>query len=108
MRRNSVIYLLPTEITQDEVGNEKETFGQPKKRLAEKKSVRQSEFYQAATSDFKPEIVFTIWVHEYKGEAFLMFNNQTYHIIRTFEKSFRELELVCEVKMDGNAYIGDF
>lgn len=108
MRRDSVIYLLPTEITQDDVGNEKVVFGAPRKRLAERKSVRQSEFYQAATTDFKPEIVFIIWVHEYKGEAFLWFKNQTYHIIRTFEKNFRELELVCEVRMDGNSYIGDF
>lgn len=107
MRRDSVIYFLPTKIVQDSIGNEKEEFGEPRKILAEKNSVRQSEFYQAATSDFKPEIVFKVWTHEYKGEKFLSYKNQIYIIIRTFEKSFRELELVCEVRIDGNAYIGN-
>ncbi|MEY9980074.1 phage head closure protein [Lysinibacillus sp. RC79] len=100
MRRNRVIYLIPTHIEKDSIGNKKEIFEEPRKKLAEKKSVRQSEFYQAATTDFKPEIIFKIWTHEYKGEKFLSYNNQTYHIIRTYEKSFRELELVCEVKIN--------
>lgn len=107
MRRNSVIFLIPAQINQDEIGNEEETFGEPRKILAEKKSVRQTEFYQAATTDFKPEIVFAIWVHEYKGEAYLRYKDQTYSIIRTFEKNFRELELVCEVKVGGDANNGD-
>ncbi len=100
MRRDSVIYLIPSHIEKDDIGNQKEVLGEPIKRLAEKKSVRQSEFYQAATTDFKPEVIFKIWTHEYKGEKFLSFKNQTYRIIRTFEKNFRELELVCEVKIN--------
>lgn len=99
MRRNSTIFLVPTQIEKDNIGNEIEIFGQPRKILADRKSVRQTEFYQAATTDFKPEMVFTVWPHEYEGEKYLRYQNQLFYIVRTFEKNFRELELVCEVKI---------
>lgn len=99
MRRNSTIFLVPTQIEKDSIGNQKEIFGEPRKILADRKSVRQTEFYQAATTDFKPEMVFTVWAHEYKAEKYLRYQNQLFSIIRTFEKDFRELELVCEVKI---------
>lgn len=102
MRRNSIIYLVPSIIDEDEIGNQKIVDGTPRKLLAEKKSVRQSEFYQAATTDYKPEIVFTIWPHEYNDEPNLIYNNKKYRIIRTYEKSFKDLELVCEVRIGGN------
>lgn len=102
MRRDKVIYLVPTNTDQDNIGNEIEVEGSPRLLLAEKNSVRQSEFYQAATTDFKPELVFTIWPHEYYGESILKYNGTKYRIIRTFEKSFKDLELVCEVRIGGD------
>lgn len=97
MRRDKVIFLFSKyHIGDNEIGDAIKTPEDPRRLLAEKNSVRQSEFYQAQANGFKPELVFTIWLHEYKDEAFLIFNEKSYKIIRTFEKNSKEIELVCE------------
>ena len=57
------------------------------KRLvfANKKSIRQSEFYQAQATGLKPELTFEIHLFEYADEPKLQYENKTYKIIRTFE-----------------------
>lgn len=57
-----------------------------------KKSVRQSEFYQAQASGLKPELV--VEVKEYNGEEHFKFDNKLYRIIRTYTKSGETIELV--------------
>lgn len=63
--------------------------------LANKKSVRQSEFYQAAASGMKPEIVFEVRAEEYAAQPQLCFEGTVYHIIRTFSRTGEKLELIC-------------
>lgn len=96
MRRDQVIYLIPTNLEKNTLGDVVPIPGEPRRLLAEKKSIRQSEFYQAAATDYKPELTFVIWPHEYKGESILEYKGKEYNIFRTFEKNFKELELVCE------------
>lgn len=104
MRRDSIVYLIPTTFTKNDMGDAVKLKGQPRKLLAEKKSIRQSEFYQAAGTDFKPELTFVIWPHEYQDESILKYKEKEYKIIRTFEKNIKELELICEgLVVDGKS-----
>lgn len=63
--------------------------------FANRKSVRSSEFYQAAAAGLKPEIVFEIRAVEYQDEPRLSYAGKVYQIIRTYSKDGELLELVC-------------
>lgn len=63
--------------------------------FANKKSIKQSEFYQAFTLGLKPECNFEIYSFEYGGERKLIYDGNPYNIIRTFEKG-DFIELICE------------
>lgn len=69
--------------------------GEPRDVLANKKSVRQSEFYQAAAVGLRPEIVFEVQSIEYTDEPKLKYEGTVYHIIRTFSKNGEKIELIC-------------
>lgn len=84
--------------------NEKDDFGDPvmqkhlsKMVFAEKKSIAQSEFYQAQTPGKKPEIKFIITDHlDYQGQEYLIHNETRYKILRTYQKTGSdELEITC-------------
>lgn len=62
---------------------------------ANRKSIRQSEFYQAMATGLKPEIMFEIRSVEYKGETKLEYAGKDYTIIRTYDKG-EIMELVCQ------------
>lgn len=64
--------------------------------MADKQSVRQSEFYQAAMAGLRPEIMFLIRSVEYQGEQQLEYDSRRYNIIRTYDKDGEFTELVCE------------
>lgn len=97
MRRDSTIYLIPDDKeTKNDMDDLITILGKPRKVLAAKKSIRQSEFYQAAANDYKPELTFVIWPHEFKGESILKYKGEDYNIIRTFESDMKNLELICE------------
>ena len=61
--------------------------------FANKKSVRQSEFYQAATVGLRPEMVFEIHSEDFEGEERVRYNGKEYVIIRVYEQSSGQLEL---------------
>lgn len=67
-----------------------------RKTYAAKKSIRQSEFYQANATGLRPELTFILWTREYKGEKYLKYGGKEYTIIRTFEPNSEEIELVCQ------------
>ncbi|MBD0381288.1 phage head closure protein [Paenibacillus sedimenti] len=94
MMWRDVIYLLTATKTKNGYGEEVE--GDPVRRevFANKKSVRQSEFYQALAVGMKPELVFEIQAIEYKGELKADFEGTVYHIIRTFSNNGETLELI--------------
>lgn len=68
---------------------EREVFGK-------KLSISQNEFYQSQAVGLKPELKFQIFIDEYENEQYLLFNNISYRIIRTYSKNGIDLELVCE------------
>ena len=68
---------------------------------ADRKSVRQSEFYQAAVAGMRPEFTFIIRTIDYAQEPSLKYNEKLYTIIRTFEQQSDFIELVCQGETAG-------
>lgn len=100
MAWDTSIYLLTFTKTINDIGDQVKT-PVPRKIFATKKSIRQSEFYQAQGTDLKPEIMFEIWLADYQDEHFLTYEKrpgdgqQQYTILRTFEPNNDRIELVC-------------
>jgi len=88
------IKLIAITVTENSMGDkiEKETETEV---FANKRSIRQSEFYQAAATGLRPEIMFEVWSEEYSNQPRLKYNNEPYTIIRTYEKG-EITELVCQ------------
>jgi SPP1 family predicted phage head-tail adaptor len=95
MRKDKLINLITTTKTIDDEGIPVET-DTLRETFAEEKSVRQSEFYQAAGAGLKPVKVFIVWSLEYQGEQKLSADNKVYRIIRTYCPNDKDTELVCE------------
>lgn len=52
--------------------------------FAKKKSVRQSEFFQAAALGFKPDLTLEIYDFEYDGQELCELSGERYRIYRTY------------------------
>ena len=94
-RWGDVIELVSLSTTTNDWGDtaETETF---KTVFANKKSIRQSEFYQAMTTDLRPELMFEIREVEYNKEKRLRHEGKIYYIRRTHSKQGEILELIAE------------
>ncbi|MFD1204015.1 phage head closure protein [Sporosarcina contaminans] len=80
---------------EDELGNQIPTVTR-REVLCKKKSVGRTEFYSAANSDMRPEIVLVVHTYEYQGERKVEFEGHQYSVLRTYSENFEELELTCE------------
>lgn len=90
-----VIKLISTTTTENELGDTIEVSTE-RQVFADKQSVRQSEFYQAAATGLRPELMFVVRTIEYNGETKLKYNGKEYSIIRTYDKDGELTELVCQ------------
>ena len=72
--------------------------------LCQVKSVSRQEFYAAAQSGLKPEIVFVVHAYEYNGERKVEFEGKKYSVVRTYRAGFEEMELVCEEVISNRGY----
>jgi len=107
---NDIIYLLSTQRTTNEVGDQIETMVKTM-RFAKLKSIGQSEFYQAQSTGLKPEIKFVLADYlDYEGQEEVIHNNFRYKVLRTFKPEDKnEIEIVCyggvrlEVVKDGDS-----
>ncbi|WP_097073797.1 phage head closure protein [Ureibacillus xyleni] len=95
-----VISLVNVTITKDDLLQEIEVKSN-REVFANKKSIAQSEFFNAGQTGIKPEYQFVIRVSDYDNEKELIYNNKTYLIYRTYEKG-ENIELYCEVRVGGN------
>lgn len=100
MMFSDVIDLIGTTTGENEI-SDPITIPTARQVFANKKSVRQSEFYQAAATGLKPEIMFEIRAIEYAGENQLRHESKTYTIMRTFSKNGEILELICSGLVNG-------
>lgn len=69
-----------------------------RKILCSENTVTRYEFYIASEQGLNPSLSLFIHPYEYNNEDELEYNGNRYSIIRTFQKDFENLELVCEVK----------
>lgn len=61
--------------------------------FAKQNSIGMAEFYQAAATDYRPEIKFTLAdYYDYNGETFAKYEGQLYRIMRTY-RAGQEIEL---------------
>ena len=95
-----VVKLISITYTENSIGDiiESKTV---KEVFANKKSIRQSEFYQAQASGLKPEIMFEIREIDYLDEKILSYESKEYNIIRTYSKDDELIELVCQGLVNG-------
>ena len=94
MMWRDVVQLVRLDYLNDEYGDQ-QYIRLPITVFANKKSVRQSEFYQALATGLKPEIMFEVRSLEYTGQENLIHNFKEYVIIRTYSKNDEITELVC-------------
>jgi hypothetical protein len=87
--------LIPVIPGRDSYGEDTRVDGVPRMVFVNRKSVRQSEFYQAFAAGMKPEIVYEIRTVEYQEEPKLRAEGIDYYIIRTFTKNGEITELIC-------------
>jgi len=90
-----VVDLITTVQTQNSLGEYVD--GTPSKRtvFANKKSIRQSEFYQAHAQGIRPEVMFEVRVIDYADETRLEYDSKVYYIVRTYSKNDEIVELIC-------------
>ena len=60
------------------------------------KSVSGVEFYNAANTGLKPEIIFVVDAFEYGDEKLVKFEGKEYKVIRSYQIGIEEIELTCE------------
>lgn len=94
-RWSETIKLVATTETTDELGDVVDTETK-RKVYANRKSVRQSEFYQAMANGMQPEIMFEVSVFDYDDEKKLIYNEKAYSVIRTYVTDSDRMEIVCE------------
>lgn len=93
-----VISLVSTIYVEDEIGQQipQQTL---REVFANKKSIRQSEFYQAANANLKPELMFEVRYFDFDEEQEIEYDGKRYSIIRTYSKNGEFIELICSKKV---------
>ena len=99
MRDKAIFFmdLVPSDCEKDEHGDPLLRQQVSEVVFAEQLSIQQSEFYQAQTSDKKPEIKFKITDYmDYQGQKYLIHEGIRYSILKTYQKpGSTELEITC-------------
>jgi len=96
-----VINLISVTTTVNDLGDavDTETSSQV---FANKKSIRQSEFYQAMANGLRPETMFQIRYSDYSEQGKISYNSETYDIIRVYTKNDEIIELICNRLVNTN------
>lgn len=90
-----VINLISITIVENDMGDQIETLVK-RQVFADKKGVRQNEFYQAQATGLRPELMFVVRNIEYEQEPKLEYNSKMFTIIRVYDKDGELTELVCQ------------
>lgn len=96
-----VISLVSSKVIKDELLQEIEVEAD-RMVFANKRSIPQSEFFNAGQTGIKATQLFEIRLVDYKDETKLKFDNKNYSVYRTYEKG-ENIELYCEVRVGGNS-----
>ena len=82
----------------DDNGDPKEVETGRNTVFADKKSIRQSEFYAAAEHQVNLTQMFLVRTIDYGGERKLEYGGKPYYVVRTYDKGNGMTELVCNDK----------
>lgn len=62
------------------------------------KSVTTNEYYQSSQNGNEIKVVFEIKQIDYEKEQYIIYENETYKVIRTYKTSSEDIELHCALK----------
>lgn len=92
----SICYLGIEAETENAIGEKVETVTFDDYVFCDQKSIRMLEFYQAATTDYKPSITLTLKQADYAGQRYIRFEDEVFTVIRTYAVNSEDIELVLE------------
>ena len=98
----NVAYLIQTETKLDPARRPQSQDTGRTRVYCNKKSVRQSEFYQAGAQGMKPEIMLEVRPASYRGEEFVELQGVRYHVDRTYQKSDDVMEMILSRQVVGH------
>lgn len=103
MEYSEIIYLLNTQLQEDEIGNITPSFTSKTKCYAKKQSVKMGEYYNAVEVGLKPSCEFVVKRLNYQGQDEVEWNDKVYLVIRTIDpKNKFDIVLVCSEKTGVN------
>ncbi|PEE39389.1 phage head closure protein [Bacillus pseudomycoides] len=98
---NDILFFPVVTTVKDELGQIEEIEKFSRQVFCEKKSVPQSEFFQAGQSGIKASCTLIIHLLDYQEEQKVKYREKEYSIYRTYERNDEKVELYCEVKAGG-------
>ena len=98
---NDILFFPIVKITKDELGQIEENEDYKRVVFCQKKSVPQSEFFNAGQSGIKAECVLVVNSLDFKNEKRVKFKNTIFDIYREYERKDERTELYCMVKANG-------
>lgn len=98
MDRSRVIYLISGKREQDDEGVWRKSEETRRKVFAQINSVTGSEFFEGGRNGLNPELRFTLFAYDYKGEEIVEYNGHLYGVYRTYFQRTDIIELYTEKK----------
>lgn len=98
---NDILFFPVVTTITDELGQEIATDNFARKVFCEKKSIPQSEFFQAGQSGIKAANCLIVYQMDYHEEVKLKYKEKIYSIYRAYERPDERIELYCEVRAGG-------
>lgn len=98
---NDILLFPFTQTSKDELGQIHEHEDYKRTVFCQKKSVPQSEFFNAGQNGIKAEVVLIVNTLDYREEKKVKFKDKVYDIYRTYERADERIELYCMVKANG-------
>ncbi|MFJ6194388.1 MULTISPECIES: phage head closure protein [Bacillus cereus group] len=98
---NDILLFPVITTTTDELGQVEISEIFTRQVFCEKKSISQSEFFQAGQNGFKPTCVLIVHSLDYQEEQKARYRDKEFNIYRIYERNDEKIELYCEVKASG-------
>ncbi|MFJ8529639.1 phage head closure protein [Bacillus sp. NPDC094106] len=98
---NDILFFPEITTVEDDLGQKEEIETFSKQVFCKKKSVPQTEFFQAGQSGIKPKCALIVYTLDYQEEQKVKYREKEYSIYRTYERNDEKIELYCEVKAGG-------
>ncbi|PGN26272.1 phage head closure protein [Bacillus thuringiensis] len=98
---NDILLFPIVTVVEDELGQKEGIKTFSRQVFCEKRSIPQSEFFQAGQSGIKASCILIVHLLDYQEETSVKYGEKTYSVYRTYERDDEKVELYCEVKAGG-------